>query len=204
MRIDPGSLSFSMWKEIPIPFYFSAYFFDIVNPDEILKGEKPQVRERGPYVYREFRHKRNITFNDNDTVSYREYRNFQFQPDMSNGLESDYIVMPNILALVRLPRRPARAPCPRPAARTRLARRGPFAGPACGSGPTPPGEFPRRSTASGLGVLAKVLSFPWQSTNLKCPGGANGRRRGTPRAVSLCHCGEGASRASELCSESQQ
>lgn len=41
-----------MWKEIPIPFYFSAYFFDIVNPDEILKGEKPQVRERGPYVYR--------------------------------------------------------------------------------------------------------------------------------------------------------
>ncbi|XP_015985339.2 scavenger receptor class B member 1 isoform X1 [Rousettus aegyptiacus] len=99
VRIDPGSLSFSMWKEIPIPFYFSAYFFDIINPDEILKGEKPQVRERGPYVYREFRHKRNITFNDNDTVSYREYRNFQFQPDMSNGLESDYIVMPNILAL---------------------------------------------------------------------------------------------------------
>lgn len=159
---------------------------------------------RRPPVRREFRHKRNITFNDNDTVSYREYRNFQFQPDMSNGLESDYIVMPNILALVRLPRRPARAPCPRPAARTRLARRGPFAGPACGSGPTPPGEFPRTSTASGLGVLAKVLSFPWQSTNLKCPGGANGRRRGTPRAVSLCHCGEGASRASELCSESQQ
>lgn len=65
-------------------------------------------------VRREFRHKRNITFNDNDTVSYREYRNFQFQPDMSNGLESDYIVMPNILALVRLPRRPARAPCPAP------------------------------------------------------------------------------------------
>nr|KAF6467636.1 scavenger receptor class B member 1 [Rousettus aegyptiacus] len=25
-----------MWKEIPIPFYFSAYFFDIINPDTLF------------------------------------------------------------------------------------------------------------------------------------------------------------------------
>ncbi|XP_073737400.1 scavenger receptor class B member 1 isoform X1 [Callorhinus ursinus] len=99
VRIDPSSLSFNMWKEIPVPFYLSIYFFDIVNPDAILLGEKPQVQERGPYVYREFRHKSNITFNDNDTVSFLEYRSFQFQPDKSHGLESDYIVMPNILVL---------------------------------------------------------------------------------------------------------
>ncbi|XP_036777686.1 scavenger receptor class B member 1 isoform X1 [Manis pentadactyla] len=99
VRIDPMSLSFNMWKEIPVPFYLSAYFFHVVNPDEIIQGGKPQVQERGPYVYREFRHKRNITFNDNDTVSFREYRSFQFQPDRSSGLESDYIVMPNILVL---------------------------------------------------------------------------------------------------------
>ena len=41
-----------MWKEIPVPFYLSIYFFEVVNPDQILKGEKPVVRERGPYVYR--------------------------------------------------------------------------------------------------------------------------------------------------------
>ncbi|XP_037672711.1 scavenger receptor class B member 1 isoform X2 [Choloepus didactylus] len=99
VRIDPSSLSFSMWKEIPVPFYLSAYFFDVINPNEILKGEKPQVRERGPYVYREFRHKSNITFNDNDTVSFLEYRSFQFDPARSRGLESDYIIMPNILVL---------------------------------------------------------------------------------------------------------
>lgn len=52
VRIDPSSLSFNMWKEIPVPFYLSVYFFDIVNPDAILLGEKPQVQERGPYVYR--------------------------------------------------------------------------------------------------------------------------------------------------------
>lgn len=52
VRIDPMSLSFNMWKEIPVPFYLSAYFFHVVNPDEIIQGGKPQVQERGPYVYR--------------------------------------------------------------------------------------------------------------------------------------------------------
>ncbi|CAH7245869.1 Scarb1 [Phodopus roborovskii] len=99
VRIDPSSLSFGMWKEIPVPFYLSVYFFEVVNPSEILKGEKPVVRERGPYVYREFRHKANITFNNNDTVSFVERRSLHFQPDRSHGSESDYIVLPNILVL---------------------------------------------------------------------------------------------------------
>ena len=67
-------------------------------------------------AHREFRHKSNITFNDNDTVSFLEYRSFQFQPDRSHGLESDYIVMPNILVLVRLPR--AVPPPPQPSSRS--------------------------------------------------------------------------------------
>ncbi|XP_046496809.1 scavenger receptor class B member 1 isoform X3 [Equus quagga] len=99
VRIDPSSLSFDMWKQIPVPFYLSVYFFHVLNPNEILQGGKPQVQERGPYVYREFRHKSNITFNDNDTVSFLEYRSFQFQPHKSRGLESDYIVIPNILVM---------------------------------------------------------------------------------------------------------
>lgn len=99
VRIDPNSLSFAMWKEIPVPFYLSIYFFEVVNSEEILKGEKPIVRERGPYVYREYRHKANITFNNNDTVSFVENRSLHFQPHMSRGLESDYIVLPNILVL---------------------------------------------------------------------------------------------------------
>lgn len=51
---------------------------------------------------REFRHKANITFHDNDTVSFVERRSLHFQPDRSRGSESDYIVLPNILVLVRL------------------------------------------------------------------------------------------------------
>uniref|UniRef100_A0A2K6EWT2 Scavenger receptor class B member 1 n=1 Tax=Propithecus coquereli TaxID=379532 RepID=A0A2K6EWT2_PROCO len=51
VRIDPNSLSFGMWKQIPVPFYLSVYFFSVLNPDGVLQGEKPQVEERGPYVY---------------------------------------------------------------------------------------------------------------------------------------------------------
>uniref|UniRef100_A0A8C5USP8 Scavenger receptor class B member 1 n=1 Tax=Microcebus murinus TaxID=30608 RepID=A0A8C5USP8_MICMU len=99
VRIDPSSLSFNMWKEIPVPFYLSVYFFNVLNPDGVLRGQKPQVEERGPYVYREFRHKSNITFNNNDTVSFLEYRSYQFQPAKSRGSESDYVVIPNIMVL---------------------------------------------------------------------------------------------------------
>uniref|UniRef100_A0A8C9DUD0 Scavenger receptor class B member 1 n=1 Tax=Prolemur simus TaxID=1328070 RepID=A0A8C9DUD0_PROSS len=99
VRIHPSSLSFNMWKDIPVPFYLSVYFFNVLNPDKVLKGEKPQVQELGPYVYREFRHKTNITFHDNDTVSFLEYRSYQFQPAKSRGSESDYVVVPNILVM---------------------------------------------------------------------------------------------------------
>lgn len=41
-----------MWKDIPVPFFLSAYFFEVLNPDQVLKGAKPVLSQRGPYVYR--------------------------------------------------------------------------------------------------------------------------------------------------------
>ncbi|XP_035196634.1 scavenger receptor class B member 1 isoform X2 [Oxyura jamaicensis] len=99
VRIDPSSISFGMWKDIPVPFYLSVHLFEVLNPNEVLEGAKPILNQRGPYVYREFRYKTNITFHDNDTVSYLEYRKLFFRPDLSNGTEDEYIVMPNILML---------------------------------------------------------------------------------------------------------
>ncbi|XP_064378104.1 scavenger receptor class B member 1 isoform X1 [Dromaius novaehollandiae] len=99
VRINPSSIAFSMWKDIPVPFYLSVHFFEVVNPQEVLQGAKPVVNERGPYVYREFRYKTNITFHDNDTVSFLEYRNLFFCPELSAGTEDDYIVIPNILLM---------------------------------------------------------------------------------------------------------
>ncbi|NWJ03274.1 SCRB1 protein, partial [Crypturellus undulatus] len=48
---------------------------------------------------REFRHKTNITFHDNGTVSFLEYRRLFFRPELSAGSEDDYLVVPNILLM---------------------------------------------------------------------------------------------------------
>ncbi|XP_062814626.1 scavenger receptor class B member 1 isoform X2 [Anolis carolinensis] len=99
VRLEPNGMAFELWKDIPVPFYFSVYLFEVLNPDDILRGEKPVVNQRGPYVYREYRVKENITFHENDTLSFLEYRQFHFKADMSNGSESDYIVVPNMLVM---------------------------------------------------------------------------------------------------------
>nr|XP_020480783.1 scavenger receptor class B member 1 isoform X1 [Monopterus albus] len=98
--IDPkNEVSYTMWKDVPVPFFMSVYFFHILNPKEILSGEKPVVQQKGPYVYRKHIQKNNITFHPNNTVSYKEYRSYNFEPSMSVGNESDVITIPNMLVL---------------------------------------------------------------------------------------------------------
>ncbi|XP_059214003.1 scavenger receptor class B member 1 isoform X2 [Centropristis striata] len=98
--IDPkNEMSYTMWKDVPVPFYMSVYFFNVLNPKEMLAGEKPIVEQKGPYVYRKKIQKDNITFHSNGTVSYREYRQYFFEPTMSSGNESDVVTIPNMLVL---------------------------------------------------------------------------------------------------------
>ncbi|KAI1905385.1 hypothetical protein AGOR_G00015620 [Albula goreensis] len=100
VEINPkNELSYTMWKDIPVPFFMSVYFFHVLNPSEILLGEKPMLEQRGPYVYKEYRQKDNITFHANKTVSYREYRQYHFMRNMSVGNESDVVTIPNMLVL---------------------------------------------------------------------------------------------------------
>ncbi|XP_030625032.1 scavenger receptor class B member 1 [Chanos chanos] len=100
VEINPkNDLSYTMWRDIPVPFFMSVYFFNVVNPNEILKGEKPMIEQKGPYVYSEKRWKDNITFHANNTVSYREYRQYFFERSMSVGDESDVVTIPNMLVL---------------------------------------------------------------------------------------------------------
>ncbi|XP_041816228.1 scavenger receptor class B member 1 isoform X2 [Chelmon rostratus] len=98
--IDPkNEMTYTMWKDVPVPFFMSVYFFHVLNPKEILNGEKPMVEQRGPYVYRKRIQKDNITFHANNTVSYMEYRQYYFEPSMSAGNESDVVTIPNMLVL---------------------------------------------------------------------------------------------------------
>ncbi|XP_004472641.1 lysosome membrane protein 2 [Dasypus novemcinctus] len=63
-----GTETFDSWEKPPLTVYTQFYFFNVTNPQEILEGEIPQVKEVGPYTYRELRSKANIQFGDNGTI----------------------------------------------------------------------------------------------------------------------------------------
>lgn len=84
-----------------MPLYRDIYLYNWTNPDDIRNASvKPSFQQLGPYRFREFPDKMNITFNDdNSTVSYRKFSNFFFDADGSNGSLSDLCTTVNLVAL---------------------------------------------------------------------------------------------------------
>ncbi|KAJ8916553.1 hypothetical protein NQ315_000195 [Exocentrus adspersus] len=89
--------SFRMVGEAPVIPTIRVYIFNVTNADEFLNnGSKPIVEELGPYVYTERWEKKNITFNDNGTVSFNQEKLYFFDESQSVGTEDDVVVVPNI------------------------------------------------------------------------------------------------------------
>jgi len=51
LRLEPGTKLWDIWTDIPIPIYSKFYFFNVTNPNDVIVGQKPIVKEMGPYVY---------------------------------------------------------------------------------------------------------------------------------------------------------
>ncbi|KAG5890079.1 hypothetical protein JTB14_003643 [Gonioctena quinquepunctata] len=88
-----GTTGFNMWKETPIPMYLAFNFFNWTNAEEFIKDPtiKPHFVECGPYTYHEHHIRENITFNDNNTVTFYNNRIWRFVPEKSNGSLDDRI-----------------------------------------------------------------------------------------------------------------
>ncbi|XP_077593507.1 lysosome membrane protein 2-like isoform X1 [Stigmatopora nigra] len=95
-----GSRVFESWKRPPPPVYMEYFFFNVTNEEEILNGAKPVVNQVGPYTYREYRYKENVSMVDNDKmVSGYNTKSFVFLRDKSVGdPASDNITTVNIPA----------------------------------------------------------------------------------------------------------
>eukprot|EP00118_Oscarella_pearsei_P002662 m.11176 g.11176 ORF g.11176 m.11176 type:complete len:499 (+) comp23057_c0_seq1:265-1761(+) len=99
-----GSTLEKEWSSPTTPVYTNFYFFDVQNPDEVLKGAKPRVIQKGPYAYREYKEKLNATWNKNRTeVKYFETDYFLFDRNQSSGdVRTDQVTTLNVILMVLL------------------------------------------------------------------------------------------------------
>jgi len=96
--LSPTSSSFPMWRDLPAPMLASMYLFKVLNPDQVLKGAKPELEEVGPYVFTEKHHKTKLVWNRNGTVTYRQVRTWNFMSDLSKGSLEDNVTILNSVA----------------------------------------------------------------------------------------------------------
>ncbi|XP_067278854.1 lysosome membrane protein 2-like isoform X2 [Pseudorasbora parva] len=94
ITLTEGSKVFGTWKNPPPPVFMQFFFFNVTNPEAFLKGEaKPRLAEMGPYTYREYRPKHNVTFVENGTkVSAYTKKIFVFVREKSVGDPSEDMV----------------------------------------------------------------------------------------------------------------
>lgn len=114
MVLKNGSEAFAAWEDPPPPIYMEFYFFNVSNPAEVLQGETPAVREKGPYTYREYRPKTEVIFLDNGTkVSSFSPKTYVFVPELSVGDPKRDLIrtvnIPVVAAMEQLKDKPERA-----------------------------------------------------------------------------------------------
>ncbi|KAG8515212.1 Lysosome membrane protein 2, partial [Galemys pyrenaicus] len=99
-----GTETFDTWKSPSLPVYTQFYFFNVTNPEEILRGEIPRLEEVGPYTYRELRNKADIQFGDNGTtIAAVSNKAYIFERNQSVGdPQTDLIRTLNIPAVTAM------------------------------------------------------------------------------------------------------
>ena len=66
------------------PVYNKFYMWNMTNPVGFINGNKPEYSEVGPYVFREYSTKFNVSFSTQfDEVTYKQYSTHIFEPEMS-------------------------------------------------------------------------------------------------------------------------
>ncbi|XP_073977395.1 platelet glycoprotein 4-like isoform X2 [Rhodnius prolixus] len=103
MTLREGSDVYYAWKKPPVKPLICIFVFNYTNIEEYKAKHhnKLKLQEVGPYCYRETLEKKNITFNDDGTITYGDTRKHQFEPEHSNGSQNDTLIVPN-MALISL------------------------------------------------------------------------------------------------------
>jgi len=90
-HLTEGSVSAENYRKLPIYIYQKVYLFNITNPKEFVdKGEKPNLKQIGPYTFKSEWIK-DMKWNEDMELEFYENRTFWFVPEMSEGRLDDKI-----------------------------------------------------------------------------------------------------------------
>ena len=108
---SPSSPSYEVWQSnMPgsagqnTAVYYDIYFFDVQNAPQVLRGAKPILVERGPYSYKEYFTKFDVSWQDDGNVmTYNKQTMYEFDAERSlpGVSENDTLTLasPTALAL---------------------------------------------------------------------------------------------------------
>ncbi|KAF6210678.1 hypothetical protein GE061_013785 [Apolygus lucorum] len=87
LTMSEGSYIYEVWKTPPIKLYIKIFIFNITNAQEFMSGQdkKLKVQEIGPYVYSEKLENTNVTWFNNNSLSFDPERKVVFEKDLSIG-----------------------------------------------------------------------------------------------------------------------
>ena len=81
MALQPGSDRLQTWLNPPVQPHLTGYGFHVTNPEAVMRGKKPVLKEIGPFVYKAVTvkdsidkdtGKENLEYNDDgETLTYR-------------------------------------------------------------------------------------------------------------------------------------
>ncbi|XP_039438033.1 sensory neuron membrane protein 1-like [Culex pipiens pallens] len=99
--LKPGTQMRWMFEKMPFPLDFKIHLFNVTNPDEVMKGGKPKIRDVGPYYFEEWKEKFDTEDDlEEDTLSFTLRNTWIFRPDISAPLTGDeMITVPHLLVL---------------------------------------------------------------------------------------------------------
>ncbi|XP_058826599.1 lysosome membrane protein 2 [Topomyia yanbarensis] len=98
LKLSYNSTAAEWWERPPVNPLLKVHVFNYTNIEEFFNGEakKLKVVDLGPYVYRETAGKINVSYNGDGTITYKEFRSYQFLANQSSGMQYDKVVIPNI------------------------------------------------------------------------------------------------------------
>ena len=64
------------------PTYLKFYFLEVLNGEDVKKGDKPRLREKGPYAYKQTKEKRDWNY-DQQFIYFGQFNAWTFAPDQS-------------------------------------------------------------------------------------------------------------------------